>query len=103
MSTLKKSTTSEKDKAKWAKVMTSDMMSSEESDSHDEDLIIVKPLQWRHDRVGLFFHRLDQAGGESKTTQAKWQRKRRTHASVPSQRPKPTTCPSWAFAENDKK
>ena len=55
--------------------MTSDMMSSEESDSHDEDLIIVKPLQWRHDRVGLFFHRLDQAGGESKTTQAKQQRK----------------------------
>ena len=74
--------------------MTSDMMSSEESDSHDEDLHIVKPLQWRHDRVGLFYHCLDQAGGESKTTQAKRQRKRRTHASVPSQRRKSTTCPS---------
>lgn len=49
VSTLKKFTTSEKDKSKWAKVMTSDMMSSEESDSHDEDLIIVKPLQWRHE------------------------------------------------------
>ena len=62
------------------------MMSSEESDSGDEDVIIVKPLQWRHERVALIF-RLDDAGVESKTTQAKRQRKQRTKSSVPSLRP----------------
>ena len=35
-------------------------MSSEESDSED-DVIIVKPLQWRNERVALYFHRLDEA------------------------------------------
>ena len=76
------------------------MMSSEESDSGDEDVIIVKPLQWRHERVALIFHRLDDAGVESKTTQAKRQRKQRTKSSVPSLRPKPlaSSIPAWAFA-----
>ena len=40
-----KSAASEKDKAKWSKVLIAGMMSSEESDSEDEDVIIIKPLQ----------------------------------------------------------
>ena len=100
---LKKSAASEKDKAKWSKVLIAGMMSSEESDSEDEDVIIVKPLQWRHERVALFFHCLDDAGVESKTTQAKQQRKQRTKSSVPSLRPKPlaSSLPAWAFADID--
>ena len=75
-------------------------MSSEESDSEDEDVIIVKPLQWRNERVALYFHRLDEAGAESKTTQAKRQQKQRSKSSVPSLRPKPLVSglPAWALA-----
>lgn len=94
------SAASEKDKAKWSKVLIAGMMSSEESDSEDEDFIIVKPLQLHHERVALFFHRLDDAGIESKTTQAKRQQKQRTKSSVPSLRSKPLASglPAWAFA-----
>ena len=41
----------DKDKEKWMKVMTTEMMSSEESDNEDADIIIFKPLPWRSRRV----------------------------------------------------
>ena len=99
--TLKKCAMSEKDKEKWGKVLRADVMSSEESDSAD-DVVIVKPLPWRSLKVQRFFNELDQAGIESKTMQAKRQRKQRVIGSIESERPMPSvTLPSWAYTSAD--
>ena len=88
---------SEKDKEKWRKVLRADVMSSEESDGAD-DAVIVKPVPWWSLIVMRFFKELDQAGVESKTMQAKWQRKQRVIGSIESERPMPAvTLPSWAY------
>ena len=98
--TLKKCTIGEKEKEKWNKVMTAEMMSSEESNGED-DVVIVKPLTWRSGRVTRFFKELDQAGIDSKTSQAKRQRKERVMGSVESMRPMPSaSLPSWAFTSS---
>ena len=62
----------DKEKEKWAKVLHADLMSSEDSEGGGDDIIIVKPLQWRSTRVAKFLHTLDVEG---KTMQAKRQRK----------------------------
>ena len=49
----------DEDKEKWMKVMTTEMMSSEDNDSEDADTIVVKPLPWRSQRVTKFFYTLD--------------------------------------------
>lgn len=91
---------SEKDKEKWSKVLKADVMSSEESDSAD-DVVIVKPLLWRSLKVTRFFKELDQAGIESKTKQAKRQRKQRVTGSIESERPMPAvTLPSWVYTSS---
>ena len=41
-------------------MLISDFMSSEESDDENEDIIIVKPLVWRSERVTQFLQRLDE-------------------------------------------
>ena len=43
----------EKDKEKWRKIMSPDMMTSEESMSENEELMIV-PLTWRSKMVTTF-------------------------------------------------
>ena len=75
-------------------------MSSEESDGAD-DAIIVKHLPWRSLKVTRFFKELDQTGTESKTMQAKRQKKQRVMGSNKSERPMPAvTLPSWAYASS---
>ena len=79
--------------------MTAEVMSSEESNG--DDVVIVKPLTWRSGRVTRFFKKLDQAGIDSKTSQAKRQRKERVMESVESMRPMPSaSLPSWAFTSS---
>ena len=48
-------------------------MSSEESDDENEDIIIVKPLVRRPERVTQFLQQLDEKCNDIKTTQAKHQ------------------------------
>ena len=50
--------------------MSAEFRSSEES---GEGVNIVKPLNWRADRVTRFFHQLDEKNNASKTAQAKRQ------------------------------
>ena len=87
-------------KEKWAKVLTLDMMSSEESDESDDDAIIVRPLRWRHDRVAAFLHNLDERSHDDKSPQAKRQTKKRKQADTFSLRPLPATrYSSWATTD----
>lgn len=74
-------------------------MSSEESDDESEDIIVVKPLVWRSERVTRFLQQLDEKCKDTKTTQAKRQRKQRVASNDTSVRPKPVVAnlPSWAF------
>lgn len=95
---LKKSTLSEREKEKWDKVLEVEVMSSEESNPEDDDVIAIKPLSWRSERVSQFLHRLDDKSEERKTTQAKRQRKNRVIGSVVSTRAKPSgNLPNWVF------
>ena len=77
--------------------MRLDMMTSEESMSESEDLVII-PLTWRSQMVTTFFKKLDDKSLELKSPQAKRQRKARdiaTHCS--SQRPIPVGLPRWTI------
>ena len=57
--------------------MRLDMMTSEESMSESEDLVII-PLTWRSQMVTTFFKKLDDKSLELKSPQAKGQRKQET-------------------------
>ena len=77
-------------------------MSSEESGTEDdEEVLIVKDLLWRSNKVDRFFKNLDEK--EEKSSQAKRQSKKRIrgYPGMASDRPKPEMCesPSWVFAE----
>ena len=88
---------SDKEKEKWEKVFIPQMVSSEESDESDEETIVIKPLQWRAERVDSMFHALDSQVAHNKTSQAKRQRKNRVISSVYSTRAPPSV-PKWAIA-----
>ena len=62
-------------------------------------IIVVKPLVWRSERVTRFLQQLDEKCKDTKTTQAKRQRKQRVASNDASVRPKPVVAnlPSWAF------
>lgn len=76
----------QKDSDKWGKVLVAETMSSEEE---NEEVITVKPLPWRAEKVTSFFHRLDSKVKQSKSTQAKRQRKQRVEGSDYSLRSRP--------------
>ena len=86
----------EKDKEKWKKVLQVSFMSS-------EDVIEVRPLPWRSDRVTTFLHSLDHKARETKSPQARRQMKTRREGAL-SSRPKPTydgdgsALNAWMFA-----
>lgn len=90
-----------KEKDKWAKVLVADIMSSEESDQENEDVITVTPLPWRSEKVNTFFHRLDSKVETVKSSQAKRQRKGRVESSEFSLRHKAVgianKLPDWAI------
>ena len=89
----------QREKDKWGKVLVAETMSSEESDPENEEIITVKPLPWRAERVSAFLHRLDSKVETSKTSQAKRQRKRRVESTECSLRTKPLgiALPDWAI------
>ena len=89
------------EKDKWAKVLVADVMSSEESDSENEEMLVVKPLPWRSDKVTQFFQQLDEKIERSKKAQARRQRKRRVISNAFSTRPRPiATLPVWSVVES---
>ena len=61
----------EKDEEKWKKVLQVSFMSSEESKS--EDVIEVRPMPWRSDRVTTYLHSLDEKARYRTSPQAKRQ------------------------------
>ena len=91
----------QKDRDKWGEV--TETMSSEESDEENEEVITVKPLPWRSEKVSSFFHRVDGNVEESKSTQAKRQRKQWVKGSEYSLRSRPvgSSIPNWAFVANN--
>lgn len=95
---LKKSNMSEKGKEKWMKVLSPDFQSSEESDENDQDIILVKSLPWRAERVENLFKQLDEKI-EGKSAQAKRQRRRRVFGVDISTRPQPSDGPKWAMVD----
>ena len=97
---MKKCTLSVKEKDKWAKVLIADVMSCEESDSENEEMLLVKPLVWRSDKVTQFFQQLDDTIEQSKKAQSRRQRKRRVISNAFSTRPRPiATLPVWSVVE----
>ena len=84
---------------KWEKVLTSELISSDESEVDDDDkaVLVVKKLAWRSDRVTNFFAKLDSAHEDRKSEQAKRQTKPRIHKGIVSTREAPAHLPSWAF------
>lgn len=98
-SALNKSNMVEKYKEKWRKVMDHTFMSSEESGG--EDIIVVKPLRWRAEKVTNFFHHLDDKITTSKSPQARRQRKARIISTAESDRPQPAKdeFPAWSLID----
>lgn len=94
---FKKSNVADKEKEKWMKAFVPELVSSEESNS-DEDVIMVRPLQWRSEKVTSMFYRLDEKIESSKTTQAKRQKRRRVLGTECSARPQPPGVPKWTVA-----
>ena len=80
-----------------------EIMSSEESEQENEEVITVKPLPWRADKVSSFFRRLDSKVEKSKSTQAKQRRKQRVEGSEYSLRSRPvgSSIPDWAFVASN--
>lgn len=93
---LVKSNMPDKEKEKWLKGFTAEMMSSEESED-DDDVITVKPLPWRSERLTTMFYRLDNRVESGKTTQAKRQKRKRVLGVIASTRPQADDVPQWAL------
>lgn len=84
----------------WNEVMKIDIVSSEESDGSDEEVLIVHPLPWRSEKVDRMFKRLDNKLESEKTAQCKCQSKRRVLSTTPSGRAKPEEgFPRWVFKD----
>ena len=74
-------------------------MSSEESAPENEEMLQVKPLSWRSEKVSQFFQQLDEKTERSKKAQARRQRKR-VISNEFSVRPRPIiTLPTWAITD----
>ena len=85
----------EDQKKKWLSVITLDFMSSEESDSEDEN--VVHSLTWRSKYVSKMFETID-AYVEKKSPQARRQMKKHITGSN-SLHLEPLECPEWAKIE----
>ena len=69
--TLTKFGMAQEEKDKWTKVLMIRMMSSEESNPKNEEIISVKPLPWRAEKISTFFHLLDSKVQSLQSVQAK--------------------------------
>ena len=92
---LQKLSYSEADKKKWEKVLTPEIVSSDESDIDEEgkSIFTEKELVWQNDRVTNF---LDDSTEKRKSDQAVKQSKPRVRGRKVSSRPNPINAPSWA-------
>ena len=104
VSVFRKVSFSDKDRQKWeqSQVLTIHFMSSEESDVDEEEVLVVKQLPWRSQKVNRFLNGLDEKHEQHKSPQARRQEKRRVRdRDVVSSRPRPslTDQPDWVFAE----
>ena len=67
-----------RDKEMWGKIVTLDMVSSEESGTDDgEEVLTVRPLPWRSARVRHMFRELDRQSLTDKSPKSRRQMKRR--------------------------
>ena len=83
-----------KDREKWEKILSTEFMSSEES---DEEFIKVRPLPWRSERSVSFLHSLDDKALKEKSPQARRQMKERKVGETSSRILPATHFPSWAI------
>ena len=74
MASLEKSSLPERDKQKWKAVMTTEFMSSEDSDPEDAKTFTKRSIPWRSDKVTKFFCELDKTKEEQRFGQGKRQR-----------------------------
>ena len=84
--------------------MSSEFMSSEESDTEDSENLLEPP--WRSNKVNNFFSELDKLQEKHRTGQGKRQRKTRVLIGESSSRPVPISVggkksPSWAINETN--
>lgn len=95
----------ERDKRKWKSVMTTEFMSSEESDPENPKTFLKRSIPWRARKVTDFFYDLDKSLEERRSGQGKRQRNVRalsgegTSRMVPESRPG-AKVPSWAVVAN---
>ena len=85
---------------KWNEVIKIDIVSSEESEERDGEVLTVHPLPRRSVKVDRMFKRLDNKIESEKTAQSKRLSKRRVLSTIPSGRAKPEEgFPQWFFKE----
>lgn len=105
-STLKKATfecDSDANRKEWDKILTLELMSSDESDVADDgkEILLTHKLPWLSDRVNSFKQILDQESMSGKSRQSIRQMKNRIEGS-PSTRQQPEPAekskyPPWVF------
>ena len=86
--------------------MSSEFMSSEESDIEDSENLLKRSIPWRSNKVNNFFSELDKLQEKHRTGQGKRQRKTHVLIGESSSRPVPiSVCgkksPSWAINETN--
>ena len=69
--------------------MSSEFMSSEESDTEDSENLLERSIPWRSNKVNNFFSELDKLQEKHRTGQGKRQRKTRVLIGESSSRPVP--------------
>ena len=85
------------DRAKWKKVLATELISSDESGEDDgHPVYVVKKLPWRSEKVSHFFEQLDAFMLLALLEQASRQTKPRISKGLLSSRPVPRGFPSWA-------
>ena len=86
--------------------MSSEFMSSEESDTEDSENLLKQSIPWRSNKVNNFFSELDKLQDKHRTGHRKRQRKTRLLIGDSSSRPVPISVggeksPSWAINETN--
>ena len=88
-----------RDKEMWEKILTLDMVSSEESGTDDgEEVLIVRPIPWRSARVHHMFRELDRQSLTDKSPQSRRQMKRRVLGENSTRPQCNRELPQWAYS-----
>lgn len=82
----------------WEKVMTPDMIFSEDSGTDDgEEVLVVRPLPWRSARGSYMFQEVDRQNLKDKSPQSRRQMKRRVLGENSDWPQCTSELPQWAF------